>query len=718
MQSIDIKPETSSATCTHWLVAALMMLSVGCGGISQDDMKQMAMSRAPDPEDDETTAPNAPLPPRPGTVTPTPSSPTPATSTPSPTTVNSKSSSAEATPAVRAPATTTNTGPTLPATPLNAVQRAERSAANIEKVAAGVRAYRDQHGLWPQQAIYDRAGNAVLSWRVAILPYLGYQSLYEQFDLGKPWYDPANKKLLAQIPEVYVSPERFDTKTNYLLVTGSSSIFQLPRSLHPRRIEDGEENTAIVVEVNDEIAKEWTAPEEFDFNFDNPAGGLGALRGGEFYVGWGNGAVGAVSARASIDNLRAMFTADRGESFTMASVNKPIDPSRAVGGRSTPVILSNVPPEEPVATTAENLGNARTRSSAPTNSFVSAAPASNLAQTYSQAAGIAMPEGEIDKAWQWYTAAQILGGVADDRYSWYPALRRPCFGLHIGIGEIGPDTSNLRTVSSPASSARTIRRSGRGDQDRYRDQLLDHTAPFGKAFVVALQKHAIDHSIASALPGTGAEPRRRTSTSQTTDLPRMTFFEPAPAKQLRDEAEQDGCDVLVTFESTLNSSQTQRTVTFEVIDIGRGKSLYESRRLTFSRLQDDIKDLEDDPAFQKSRFDLSDLLEDGLSPHDWPVALNARLASQRVASLGKESSDFPLRQLAEMAHYRNLGLVDNQQLLTAIAELIGTDNAAALLLGNETKQERALRKWLPLDDAGELVTQAQAQATRAARDDD
>src|SRR5262249_1409196 len=34
---------------------------------------------------------------------------------------------------------------------------------------------------------FDANGNPYLSWRVFVLPYLGYQSLYNQFHLNEPW---------------------------------------------------------------------------------------------------------------------------------------------------------------------------------------------------------------------------------------------------------------------------------------------------------------------------------------------------------------------------------------------------------------------------------------------------------------------------------------------------------------------------------------------------
>lgn len=62
----------------------------------------------------------------------------------------------------------------------------------------------------------DEAGDAVdneaqatdvagppFSWRVALLPYLGYPELYEAFDFSQPWDSPDNRRAAASMPAVF-----------------------------------------------------------------------------------------------------------------------------------------------------------------------------------------------------------------------------------------------------------------------------------------------------------------------------------------------------------------------------------------------------------------------------------------------------------------------------------------------------------------------------------
>jgi len=55
---------------------------------------------------------------------------------------------------------------------------------------------------FPAQALRSKEGIPLLSWRVAILPYIGQKALYEQFRLDEPWNSEHNGKLLERIPDV------------------------------------------------------------------------------------------------------------------------------------------------------------------------------------------------------------------------------------------------------------------------------------------------------------------------------------------------------------------------------------------------------------------------------------------------------------------------------------------------------------------------------------
>src|SRR5207302_1956982 len=81
-----------------------------------------------------------------------------------------------------------------------------RSANNLKQMALATINYADAFGRAPAAAICDKNGKPLLSWRVAILPFIEQDNLYKQFHLDEPWDSDHNKKLLARMPNVYALP--------------------------------------------------------------------------------------------------------------------------------------------------------------------------------------------------------------------------------------------------------------------------------------------------------------------------------------------------------------------------------------------------------------------------------------------------------------------------------------------------------------------------------
>lgn len=218
----------------------------------------------------------------------------------------------------------------------------------MKKIGLAIGDYVREKGQYPAPAIYNRDKYPLLSWRVSLLPYLGHAELHQKFHLNEPWNSEHNKKLLAEIPPVFQSPERSDEKTNYLLVTGPLTMFSGQEGPKPADVADGLANTAMLVEVDDAKAIVWTQPNDHVYNAEqDPRLGLNALRDDGFFVVWANASIGRMSPDAYEHYVRAMFTRSGRESFHSASVSLPaaahVDPEYA-GRVKTP------PPTRPVAT--------------------------------------------------------------------------------------------------------------------------------------------------------------------------------------------------------------------------------------------------------------------------------------------------------------------------------------------------------------------------------
>jgi RNA polymerase sigma factor (sigma-70 family) len=98
---------------------------------------------------------------------------------------------------------------------------------NLKTLALAVLNYNDACGYLPPPAITDKNGKPLLSWRVAILPFIEQEALYKQFKLDEPWDSPHNKKLLARMPKVFgpVVKNHPRYSTFYQYVVGPEAVF-------------------------------------------------------------------------------------------------------------------------------------------------------------------------------------------------------------------------------------------------------------------------------------------------------------------------------------------------------------------------------------------------------------------------------------------------------------------------------------------------------------
>ena len=99
-------------------------------------------------------------------------------------------------------------------------------------------------------------GKTVNSWRVAILPFLDEQALYDQYNLNEPWDSENNKKVLAQMPNVFrnLNSTGDPTHTCYLGFSGPNTVLgDGSKGIRFRDVMDGESNTILVSEAQRKI---------------------------------------------------------------------------------------------------------------------------------------------------------------------------------------------------------------------------------------------------------------------------------------------------------------------------------------------------------------------------------------------------------------------------------------------------------------------------------
>lgn len=198
---------------------------------------------------------------------------------------------------------------------LPAVQVAREAArrtecmTHVRMLAQGMMIAETATGNLPA-AILDDQGQPLLSWRVAILPYIDEGALYSQFHLDEPWDSEHNRSLIPKMPAIYVCPSSpvavDEGLTTYLAAAGPGMALDGPTpSAAPvngvsvagvpiGNLADGPSKTILVVEVAPGDAVPWTKPEDFActpeqahhrlFHGTNHAGGIHVAVFGDAHV--------------------------------------------------------------------------------------------------------------------------------------------------------------------------------------------------------------------------------------------------------------------------------------------------------------------------------------------------------------------------------------------------------------------------------------------------
>lgn len=196
------------------------------------------------------------------------------------------------------------------------------SANNLKNIAL---AHHNFHDVYKHLSagIGDGQGKPLLSWRVALLPFIDQQPLYMQFDLDKPWDHPTNMKLVGKMPKTYMVPgvEAKEGMTHYRSLVGPGPMFNTmlnPVAMRgkfwaPRynlaTVPDGTSNTIMVVEAAEPMI--WTKPDDLRYDAKAPLPKFG-VRAEGFHVAVGDGSVRFLPSTISDATLRNAITADDG----------------------------------------------------------------------------------------------------------------------------------------------------------------------------------------------------------------------------------------------------------------------------------------------------------------------------------------------------------------------------------------------------------------------
>lgn len=163
---------------------------------------------------------------------------------------------------------------------------------------------------------FDVAGNPYLSWRVHLLPYLGFQELYNQFNLEEPWNSATNLPLQSQMPDVFRSPEDSPTSqtTRFQTFTGPDAPFGRftdgSDQVGPRLADftDDTNHTILFAHSGADEAAAWTQPDDLEFDATDPLAALGTITADKITIVTADSELHEISASIDPEDFKALVT--------------------------------------------------------------------------------------------------------------------------------------------------------------------------------------------------------------------------------------------------------------------------------------------------------------------------------------------------------------------------------------------------------------------------
>jgi prepilin-type processing-associated H-X9-DG protein len=232
---------------------------------------------------------------------------------------------------------------------LSAREAARRAQCtnNLKQIALGLHNYETASGAYPKSAITDKEGKPLLSWRVAILPYIEQQTLYQKFKLDEPWDSAHNKALLKEMPLAYACPSRADSEsftTPYQVFTGKGTMFEDGRGMKRAEITDGWPNTILVAEA--EVTVPWTKPDDlrFDPAAARPLSATGSAHQGGFNVVMADDSVHFIAGTLDRNTFRSLITRNAADlPITAQLPNAPPPANQRLAGEGFHIDPDKVP---------------------------------------------------------------------------------------------------------------------------------------------------------------------------------------------------------------------------------------------------------------------------------------------------------------------------------------------------------------------------------------
>jgi hypothetical protein len=194
---------------------------------------------------------------------------------------------------------------------------------NLLRITVAMLLYEKEHGALPPAYTVDEQGLPLHSWRVLLLPYLGYDELYAQLRLDEPWDSPHNQAFQATDVPVFQCPSAglVAGMTEYSVVEGETcAVFG---SEGQRLDVFGEHSAAMILVVERVDPVCWMDPtQELTFaeaclgiNRDGVGTGLGSHHTSGMHIGLRSGGIRFISQNIDRQDIPALLEGTMQEPF-------------------------------------------------------------------------------------------------------------------------------------------------------------------------------------------------------------------------------------------------------------------------------------------------------------------------------------------------------------------------------------------------------------------
>ena len=214
-----------------------------------------------------------------------------------------------------------------------------RTMNNLRQFAIAMQQYHNANSCMPPSVLIGPDGKTPYSWRVAILPFIEEQELYDAYNFDEPWDGPNNIELLERMPRIFRHPTMPDDTTTsaYYPLVGPETVFSefidgnesfegdnsisgggergtgsvqirppSNKGVGYSWIVDGTAYTLMLLEAKRDIP--WTKPEDIPYDVDQPIPELGGHFDDGFYSIMCYGTVRFWPEDTSESLLRAMIS--------------------------------------------------------------------------------------------------------------------------------------------------------------------------------------------------------------------------------------------------------------------------------------------------------------------------------------------------------------------------------------------------------------------------